>query len=743
MEQTSSANADSSSSTDAPSASNATDPNEPVDVSRSFGGSDSTESVSEQDADPGGPPFLRRLWKLISPLDHPVAWLAIGGAALVLTAALSSTTARWENISIAERVGGMIVLHAVICFLAERFRKSVPKTTQALAHLGAALFVPTGISVTAAAHGSWRSCIVIGGCFGLMALELQSWRWRSRWMNGLQVGAVSCVAAGAAAIAQVPVGLLLGGFALVLVFLRRATTGGSAGPTDRHAEAFAVAALAALTPILAFAARVKFGAGTIAELGATGRALAYSAPLSGFLAAVVFAILARSYARWASSLWWMAAASVVSGAIVGVSSVHASPLLAACIVPTLLVVAQLLLFSGSLSAIFAGDVKRVRFFTSFVEVFELITAAALFSQGRGYGLPTVRELPLLIAAFGFVLGATRDEPRLVFPRWMPAISAVWSISTAVSIATHTLWPHVWGVLGLLGIVAWVTNNRVLAFLVAGFTPLALGLQLVDLHVAEPTLRGVLVVLGIGLIGASTVLKRGFSPVGAAGLSALFVATWMPDRPVAHAAAFTGVCLLMLAMGIAYRHVALQVIGGVGSLIGVAWLISLLHVDELTKFDVLAACLVIGSVAFETYARRQQWLGGKIHYLFPSVFGASYALVSAFATANGTRIGAAMMFGIVAVALGVVWRLPAVAIAGSATIVGAGLMATWDQLSEMPTWVWLLLGGIGLLALAVFVERKKSSAPSASVSPPEANDDDHRDTSTDQLPAEHPSTKVAQ
>ena len=75
--------------------------------------------------------------------------------------------------------------------------------------------------------------------------------------------------------------------------------------------------------------------------------------------------------------------------------------------------------------------------------------------------------------------------------------------------------------------------------------------------------------------------------------------------------------------------------------------------------------------------------------------------------SGGRIGATILLGIVAFGSGVVVRRATVAWAGGLTVIGAGTIATWNQLGELPTWVWLLGGGIGLLGLAMLVERRTS------------------------------------
>jgi heme A synthase len=59
---------------------------------------------------------------------------------------------------------------------------------------------------------------------------------------------------------------------------------------------------------------------------------------------------------------------------------------------------------------------------------------------------------------------------------------------------------------------------------------------------------------------------------------------------------------------------------------------------------------------------------------------------------------------VAAAIGAGHRLAALLIGGAALIATTLLVATGRDLSDLPTWAWLAIGGLDLLGAAVLIER---------------------------------------
>ena len=655
-------------------------------------------------AEPGprsGPLWYRRLWSAVTPVEHPVAWLAVAGSALVLTAALSSTTANWDRVSIPQRLGGMILLHLMIAALGERLRTGVPKTANALAHLGAALFAPTVISAVAAGGGSWRSCIAAGGCIGIMALEVQARRWRSRWMNGLQVGALALALAGMAATTHVPVGLLLA-LAATGVMLT----------TSRQVEAFATASLAGLTPVLALLAQVKFGPGTIAELGANGRALAWAAPIAGVLAGAVFLQLSRMYARFQFWLVGAALASSFSGLLIGLAYVDPSPTFAALVGPAALVLLELAVYGKVAERLLPGHAQHVRSFHGFVELFELVAVGLLLSDSFGYRVAAPQYLPLLITGLGLALGAGR-RGRIFLPREVAGVGAVLCLVGALMTFSQSWWLFAWSIWSLVAAVVVLLRSRPIGSFAGIVAPLLLTAQLVDAGAQRTTWQFVL--LGIALItcGVSGVLRRGLTPLDATGLTSLLVAAMSFEADLPQAMALTGVGLVALGLALLHRSSRLGLLGGLVSGYGVLWSYSLWTAPGLVKYDVASAVVVAASVMFEQQfrSRRPETAFVGPVFLGPVLYSTMYLVSTAFAEQTSARIGVAILVGIVALAVGVLTKRPVVSVGGATAILGSALIATWDQLGTIPTWAWMLLGGLGLLGLAVVVENRRTEHPS--------------------------------
>ncbi len=591
----------------------------------------------------------------------------------------------------------MIALHLTIAVLGEKLRSSVPKTAQALAHLGATLFVPTGISAVAAGGGSWRSCILAGGAVGLMALEVQARRWNSRWMNRLQVGAVTLGVAGFAAIAHVPVGLLLG-----------LAAAGVMMTSTRHIESVSLALLTALTPVLALVARTKFGPGTISELGANGRSLAWAAPLAGLLAAAVFVQLSRMYARWQIWLVGAALASSVSGGIIGLAYLQPSPTVAACGAPMLLVLFELAAHGRLVERLLPDDAGRARSYNGFVEFFEVITVAVLLSQSFGYRVAQPRYIPLVIASIGLALGAARSH-RLFVPQAGAATGSALCSVGALATISDSAWPVAWCMWLAVVAIAWILRSRAVGNLAGVAAPVLLVAELFDAGVRHQTWQGVLVAVAIGAFVVSAGLRKGLTPLDATGITALLLVALGFERSIHQAIAFTGFGLVVFAVGRVHGHRPTERFGQASAAVGALWIYGLWSATGLVKYDVLSIVLVTLAVVGERYARSKQTSGATAgpEFLAPTLYSSVYLLATAFAEQASTRIGAAILLGIVALAVGVLTKRPAVAIGGSITVAGAGTIATWEQLGTMPTWAWLLLGGLGLLGLAVVVERRRT------------------------------------
>jgi hypothetical protein len=75
---------------------------------------------------------------------------------------------------------------------------------------------------------------------------------------------------------------------------------------------------------------------------------------------------------------------------------------------------------------------------------------------------------------------------------------------------------------------------------------------------------------------------------------------------------------------------------------------------------------------------------------------------------GWSVPVALGIGIVAVAVGGWRRMAAPRTIGTVTIGTTIVVSAGPRLAELDSWVWLSLGGLGLIGLAVLVERRPSA-----------------------------------
>ena len=622
-------------------------------------------------------------WRRVSPAEHPIPWLAVCGAVLVLVAAVTSTTARWADVPIVARLGGMLFLHACIVAFAERWRRTLPSTSRIPAHLGAALFTPTAISVVASLHGSWRSCIFVGGIVGVAALEAQGRRWSARLIHAAEVAAVCTGAAGGAAITHAPLGALLGGAsicALIIGWERRAA---------------ALAAFAVATPILAVMARLRIGPGTIAELGATGSILRWGAPSAGLLSATVFATLATRHSTRRIALLGASATSLVASVGISATFVDVPGYAWACI-PGLLLIAAQCLFR---TRMFEGPSHRV--IGEALEITELLAAFGI-AGAVGTSRPSV---PLVVLAAGWAIGALRND-RTLLPELVPAATATLTAGLAAAFELGTFWPVVWTGLGLAGAIATARRDRTLGMFVGCVAPIVLIGQLADAGVGRTTTSALMIAIGVAAMGCAAAIRRGITPLDALAAVALTGGALLIPSDLTRCTALALVGLATIAVGVVHRHRLLTVAGLLQLGAGAFGVFNTVHFTAQHRLDVLVAATVAMTVAIEWWTRRHEgWTGPR--YAVASIVGGGYLLASLIGDHTSTRLATALVLGLVAIAFGSVTRIAATTVTGTGVVAATLVVATRRELTSMPTWAWMLLGGFALLGLAIGLERNKA------------------------------------
>jgi hypothetical protein len=627
---------------------------------------------------------LARFWSVIDPTDHPAAWLAGVGGVLVLVAGVTSSAARWDDLPVPARLAGLLLVHALVFILAERRRVTLPSVARVLAHLAAALAVPSAVSAVATMHGSWRSCTLVGGIVGIVALESQSRRWRAGVMRAAQPIAAGVAAAGAAAITHSPVGILLSALsicALSIGWERRATS---------------LAALGAAAPIVGALAQWKIGPGTLTEIGTRGEILSWGAPVAGVLAAATLAVVAARR----RSLWTAVAAAValVGNVAIGVTRFDVSAVWWACLIGVALIAAQLLAhqFRDDAHASTFGLVADLAELSAIAGAF---LAAAVAEQQDNV-------LPLLLIGVGWALGVFRTN-RPMTVAGFPAILAGGAFPASMMLQFNPTPLAAWVVVAELGAWSVFRKDRRVQHVAGIAASGALTLQLVDSHVASITNTWILVALGFCVALVGIVRRRGYSAFESAGFAAMALSLFFIAGDAASAAAVTLIGLVMVASGLAHRIELLRVLGAVVSGLGALAFIGSSNLSNMAVTDLLAFGVVLVAAVLEHRAFKAGTPVMRLPFATSSMLAAGY-LCTTLVALSDDRVRVAVTFGIALSALivGAFSRRTAVTLAGTATGGVALIVMSWAQLATLPMWAWVGVGGLGLIGVAMAVEGRR-------------------------------------
>ena len=254
------------------------------------------------------------------------AWLSVCGCTLLMVAAIIVVAGQWETIPPLARFAGLVAAASAVFAIADHFRRRMPITARVTAHFAACLAAPVGVAGAATLHQTWPVCILAGGAACLVAAEVQAVRWRAARLLWVAAAATALGLAGLAVLVHVPVGVLVGAAAVGLLAI------------GHQRRALGLAALAGLSPVLTALAEFRIGDGTITRIGASGAALIWAAPVTGALAATVFAIVAHR--RRSLELVGMSIGSAGIGIAVGLGSAQASVVTWSCVPAVLLMMVE-------------------------------------------------------------------------------------------------------------------------------------------------------------------------------------------------------------------------------------------------------------------------------------------------------------------------------------------------------------------------------------------------------------------
>lgn len=684
----------------------------------------------------------------------PATWIALLGGALILIAAASIVVTSWDTIGRSVRVAGLVLATTVLLVVSERLRRSVPATSNVMAHVGTFLTGSIGIAGMSLAGFTWPACLLVGGLTALAASALQSRRWEPELFLASQVVSISIAATGLAALTGTT-----GALVAVIAALGLVAVG-----ADRRAAALAVAAV--LSPILAALADAGIGAGTLRRAGVVGEQLGWSGPVVGVLAAMV--LVAVGLRRSNSGLLLAAAAAPVMGVVTGLAAVDSGVIAWLC-VPALCVVA------AEAAYWMMPHEARARMIGVTDTVAAAVAVMALPAQFLAHEAAhsTAEFDPAIVPAT-----LTACALAVATLRWRRAGGALVDLGTvgvAVLATTVLVLLDVPAPLvaltatALVGAVPWL-GGRLSRYAVYGPMFVALAEIVGPYGPVEPRLVAVglsvcVFATALALRGrlAATAGWSGTVEVGAVTLMATLVgASLWPDH--LSAGAMIGAAAVSFGYAaIDRRHTAAALAStfGIGATISYAaiaegrvddflwlgWLavsasalgcwrsshervmlaaafsavgcsvVSLAassgileRLQELVRpLDISAGdlwMLVATSVALVTGAllRRRVRLGSWVAYAPGITVGGLWLLTVQVERDTAWALPAALTFGIAAAGIGAWRRLAAPLAGGTAITLVTTFVATGNDLTAIPTWAWLAVGGSTLITIAVAIER---------------------------------------
>ncbi|MEM9466878.1 MAG: hypothetical protein AAGA90_16015 [Actinomycetota bacterium] len=675
------------------------------------------------------------------------------GVVLLLAAALSVVSARWELFGPGARLAALLAASGLLVGLTRWVRHRAPSTARLLDVLAAAMVSIDVAATVVVAGGSWRTALVVAGPTTVVVGS--SLRARVHPVVGdltVGLGGTLTVAGLSAA---------LGGHApLGLALLAAATAGVSSRPGDRRIAA-GWAAIAGLAPAARVLDDVVFtGMGTLREIGLVDPASLTVTATTGaaaVLASLLVAVRDRA-PSFAVVALGVGSATVLEGWAIADPPRHVA-LLAAAVVLALVELIDVRRLP--LSPAMIGDLERLN-------EAALIGVTAVVAGGSWMRLTGeaggIADTPITagVLAAAWVLGQARRGAQ----PWPPALPGL-VVAAAVAVHLGT------GDVGLFGaalvIGGWLAilvNRRestAVALVASAVAPV------VAIGAGEPWIVAVLAIAAAGTVvtlvrwrsfandsvvgaGLLVVLVHGVLVVGAGSLAwgssvavvlvaVLWSGTGLVWRSVQAASAMVLRALALMAPLLLLTTAPL-VAAGAAVCLAVVAAIDLVVAQRdgireqpiTDRVALLASSLVVGWVSV-LYALHIELVDA---YVVPVLWCAVVAAVLAGAPrahANLLGLGATGLVAVVGriadgdpvhtAVLGAVAVLVAVFAAraddSSTLLVAAPVavaVATFDLLDRsvgVESWGWLLVGGAAALCGAVVLEgRDADSAPGSSV-----------------------------
>jgi hypothetical protein len=304
--------------------------------------------------------------------------------------------------------------------------------------------------------------------------------------------------------------------------------------------------------------------------------------------------------------------------------------------------------------------------------------------------------------------------------WLPVMCAAIVVTIATPFDT---WVGV-GILALSASAAitwWRTQELWLAHLAAGLAVVATPFGLTAIGATSAEVAAAMLVVAVVLTGSSFVVLTS-GPVASAAMTASALAAFV--APVG-SPVLVSVAVAVLGIQIALEGLirSRPEVARAGAAIAAAGTLSSwwtsgandavldwLEPHGVTSGDLAIVALSALLVAGGAYAGRVRAGLSSWVTIGPGLGTLAVWLVDAQLTREvGWSVPLALGLGVVAVGVGGWRRLAAPLVLGTVTIGMTIVVSAGPRLAELDSWVWLALGGLGLLAVAVLVERAQDRA----------------------------------
>jgi hypothetical protein len=626
--------------------------------------------------------FVADVWSFAQKRSFPeliVNIVAVFGGGLVMAAAVAAAAAKWGTLSVTIRLIMLTAVLVAITAASELLSKRIPTVGRVLIHLSAFLVLPTAIASTAQLHGTWRVCTVVGGIAAGVAVWAQGRRKQAPLLTGSTAIAAMTSAAGVAAITHAPIGALIGGLAvgaLMIGWERRATL---------------LAASAAAVPVTAVLAKLQIGPGTLRELGAVGPHLSLGAVIGGTLAAGVLVWIGRSKR---SAEYYGAAAAAFGTALLGAGDLFDVSRIRYLIPGIVFICTQIIVKRVERSE-WVKPSWEVPLIVDILELISCIPLLLIFTRNT-----LASTVGGVLVAIGFALGAFRKRE---LPVQLPIIAA----SAFAAIASGMHFAPVWGFWTFATVSAlmfFIKKEHSWLAVSASMIPLAATLHLRWLGMNHATIAFIVGIASFVVIGASAAIRPKLQPASIAGMFGLLIAatqlhgSWINVGIVIAGLVIASFAVLIDQRALEFGGFVIVGLAGAGLALTSAWSVDV-------RAAAVVGVLIIAELGFRRLIEGQ--LPIKLTWFLPSISVGVLYLFSQLSSADYARLGWIVAIGVAAIAIGAIAQHRPLLYSGIGLTAFTIVVASAEQLKALPVWVWAMVGGLGLLVLAGFLETRRS------------------------------------